>query len=448
MKIKKKWLYLPVEIKARELDAKVLLGCFAALEGWGVILGRNMFVLDKDDLPQGLFLDKSISPNKNDEIEKIVNRGHQFASLDEEGLVYKSDDEYCRQRLSVENFKKSKLIFSWGNEQSKLIKSFFKEDLNKIISTGSPRVDLMRTEYRKFYSKSVENIRSKFGEYVFIPSNFSAPNHACGPDFILNQFKQCGYVQNQKEINFLKLRIEYQKKIFLHFLEMIPFLSANFPEVNFVVRPHPGDKQEVWHKAVQGLPNFFCEWDGGSSIPWILGSKAVIHNSCTSAVEAKLLEIPTISYMPEYDSRFEQNIPNDMGLKALSLKELSDELILLLSNSSHLFNHDSDKIIQKHIDSIDGNFAYEKILIEINKLSIKSLDYTINSSFYRIKNLQLYLKKIFKKFVKKDDYNRQKFPGISCSEISKIIKNLQLINKKVNNVNCMKVSENMIMLYT
>lgn len=448
MKIKKKWLYLPVEIKARELDAKVLLGCFAALEGWGVILGRNMFVLDKDDLPQGLFLDKSISPNKNDEIEKIVNRGHQFACLDEEGLVYKSDDEYCRQRLSVENFKKSKLIFSWGNEQSKLIKSFFKEDLDKIISTGSPRVDLMRTEYRKFYSKSAENIRSKFGEYVFIPSNFSAPNHACGPDFVLNQFKQCGYVQNQKEINFLKQRITYQKKIFLHFLEMIPFLARSFPNINFVVRPHPGDKQEVWHKAVQGLSNFFCEWDGGSSIPWILGSKGVIHNSCTSAVEAKLLEIPTIAYMPEYDSRFEQNIPNNMGSKVLDLKELSDKLVLLLCNNLPLENHDSDEIIQKHIDSINGDFAYEKIISKINQLPVKREDFKINPNIYSIDKFKLDLKKIFNLFIIKDDYNRQKFSGISCNEISKIVENLKLFNGKINNINCMKVSENMIMLYT
>ena len=39
--LKRRWLFLPIETKVRELDGKLLLAATAAERGWGVILGHK-----------------------------------------------------------------------------------------------------------------------------------------------------------------------------------------------------------------------------------------------------------------------------------------------------------------------------------------------------------------------------------------------------------------------
>ena len=59
MNNKKKWLYLPIEVKVRELDAKLLLSYYALREGYRVVLGEHQMVeLAANTLPKGVFFSK------------------------------------------------------------------------------------------------------------------------------------------------------------------------------------------------------------------------------------------------------------------------------------------------------------------------------------------------------------------------------------------------------
>ena len=59
------WLILPVETKARELDAKTYVACAAAEAGFNVMLGdQNGLLRRLARLPRGIYLDKSIAPLK------------------------------------------------------------------------------------------------------------------------------------------------------------------------------------------------------------------------------------------------------------------------------------------------------------------------------------------------------------------------------------------------
>ena len=89
MKIKPaKWLFLPLEIKVRELESKVLLSCCAAEQGFCTIIGPNGFNLKKD-LPDGVYFDKCISPNKLQFFrEQKFEYNNKIVCLDEEGLIY------------------------------------------------------------------------------------------------------------------------------------------------------------------------------------------------------------------------------------------------------------------------------------------------------------------------------------------------------------------------
>ena len=63
----------------------------------------------------------------------------------------------------------------------------------------------------------------------------------------------------------------------------------NFSETNFVVRPHPSDDRQTFVNAFEGLKNVHVISEG-SVIPWLIASKFVIHNECTTAIESYLLE--------------------------------------------------------------------------------------------------------------------------------------------------------------
>ncbi len=58
---KQRYLYIPIEIKKRELQAKAILAYYAALEGYQVILGQST-VIEKicKYCPAGIFLGTSI----------------------------------------------------------------------------------------------------------------------------------------------------------------------------------------------------------------------------------------------------------------------------------------------------------------------------------------------------------------------------------------------------
>ena len=58
-------LYIGVETKAREFDAKLLLACAAAEAGFDTVLGQQkIFVKHLAAMPRGIWLNKSISPSK------------------------------------------------------------------------------------------------------------------------------------------------------------------------------------------------------------------------------------------------------------------------------------------------------------------------------------------------------------------------------------------------
>lgn len=461
---RKKWLFLPIEVKAREFEAKVLLSCFAAEEGWGVFIGKNNFNLKLNGVPQGVYMDKSIAPNKHQVLAKQVSSGNILVCLDEEGVVYKSEDEFCRQRLSEENLAITSKVFAWGHEQCRIMKDFSQVNQNKFVITGNARMDLLRPEFRGFFQKKCDRIRDQFGSYVLIPSNFSAPNHACGPNFIVEQFKACGYAEGEEELALLTERISYQRRIFESFLEMLPVLSHRFPKINFVVRPHPGDNHEVWQKSIESLPNVFSVFEG-SSTAWIMGAEAIIHNSCTSAVEASALGIPVIAYMPEVDERFEQNIPNPISQRVTNLEQLSGLLERELKADSRELCGKEKEIMDKHISSLDGAFACEKIVRALDELevveqalppdfdgkskkfnlsSIKQLAKKLISQYSRFYRKNLVQEKYLSSYTK--TYNTQKFSGISTEEINGTISAFKKLSGKFNEVNAKPVNKDCFLI--
>ena len=74
------------------------------------------------------------------------------------------------------------------------------------------------------------------------------------------------------------------KKI-LAYIDAIKYLSVHNNGYDIVLRPHPAEDLETWKILLKNIPNVHVLRDGPINA-WVNSSFAVMHNSCTTALEA------------------------------------------------------------------------------------------------------------------------------------------------------------------
>ncbi|MGP4038673.1 surface carbohydrate biosynthesis protein [Gracilibacillus sp. D59] len=422
MKKNNKWIYLPVEQKVRELDAKLLLAYYAVIEGYDVVIGDHIMVeLASGIYPKGIFFSKGYPHGfRKRIITNAKKNGHSVVELDEEGLLIQPKN-YLRNRLRKELLQLVTQEYCWGHFQKEVITRANPEYKGKCYIVGNPRLDLLKPKFRSLYKKDAEKLINKYGDFILINTRFSRYNSKKG----------------MKDNVYFK----HIKKLYYKFIEMIKVMSEKFPDTNFVIRPHPGENFETYCQAFSVYKNVHVIHEG-NIIKWLLAAKVVIHNGCTSGIEAFLLGKPVISYMPPISNKDEVNLPNKLGIKAANMEELHTELRDIL--------HEKDKIkTDLNENDIDRN---EKGLFHYCEWSTENYSY---ESILRLCNTIPLPPPVFEKvslskklFHNKDVNGRQRF-SLTEKEIQDFFNKLVeiegessriMINKLGNNL--FKIQEN------
>ncbi|WP_040403351.1 surface carbohydrate biosynthesis protein, partial [Alkalibacillus haloalkaliphilus] len=120
------YLFLPIEVKVRELDAKMLLAYYAAQEGFRVVIGEQTAVERAAlELPQGIFFAKGYPDRYRSRIvKKMKTKGHRLVELDEEGLIMSDTNQYLQDRMNKTSTEKIDQIYCWGTYQKELIENY------------------------------------------------------------------------------------------------------------------------------------------------------------------------------------------------------------------------------------------------------------------------------------------------------------------------------------
>jgi len=161
-------IYIGIEIKIRELYSRLLLAAEAAERGHSVVIGCKSETVDlarQGVLKPGIVYDKSITPSgKNILIfRELAERGHKLTAQDEEhGLFYESYDKFATQRFSKETLSLVTTYFCWGQYDERSLNSIFPSFSDKIVVSGSPRVDLWRAEFGSFHAYHPDEAALKF----------------------------------------------------------------------------------------------------------------------------------------------------------------------------------------------------------------------------------------------------------------------------------------------
>jgi len=345
----------------RELDAKLLLSCAAAERGFPVIIGSRAFIhFNVDAIPRGVYLAKSMRKLSIRMFDILRKLGHEIVAWDEEGLLREQDADYYRWRLSPATMRQISHVIAWGPDDARVLDAYPVYNGAPIHITGNPRIDLMRSELRGYYQPEVDDIRERFGNFVLVNTNFSKVNHFYND---LSPLKKAIEAKDSQNVNPFDVGWGHHKlALFGYFQKMLPPLCKSLSDHTVVVRPHPAENHEPWLMVAQDCPNLRIANDG-SIVPWLMATKAVIANSCTTQVEAAVLDTPSISYMPVASEQFDHKLPNVLSHQVNSVDGLCDTARSVVSGKLGTLDYRvRRKLLDPHIASLEGPLAADRMV--------------------------------------------------------------------------------------
>jgi len=369
-----KILYLPIETIAREFDARLLLAHQALSRGYSIVMGQKHNVFKAAEiLGYGIYFYKSHGVENFPKSKNSKKTKFKYISLDEEGLVFIDDNEYLRNS-KPHKLKHLDIVFTWGSYQRSLLIKANSDLKSKTIPVGNPRFDLLRPEFKILYNSASKKICKKWSKYILINTRFAPGN--------FSRLYGCSYIESREhrfitiigrapsgnEKDFLLEEEKYYKELFNRYVEMLTFLSPKFPEINFILRPHPSEDIINWKEALKGLKNVYVIFEG-SAVDWILGALAVIHTGCTTGIEAWALKKVVIAYNPNSKEGIEPPLPNKFGIKINDLEQLTD-IIEKIINGQFEFKDDKKqlKIAKSFIESITRDYSVTRFLNVLDKI--------------------------------------------------------------------------------
>ena len=432
-----KHLILPVEIQNREMLAKLYFGAVAAARrGYNVVVGdQKQISRNIHKFHPGIYIDKSVAKTKYNYFKRLIRLGFTPVAVCEEGLVYRNRERYLKERIDHGSYSLCRSFYCWGQQQKVDIKSHIGMT-GKLIPTGNPRFDLLRTEFRSIWRKEKDRIKKQFGNYLLINTNFSRYNRLPGtPDVIelLKKRKTFDVVEGPKYYDGL---INHLKVLMNGFIKAVPKIAAIFHQHKIVIRPHPGENFKAYQELSQQNGNVHIV-SSGSVVPWLLAADATIHNSCTTGVEGWLLGKPVISFMPFTDDTFDSYLPNTLSYCCRNIQELIETTEEIITKGISAKNDKKTlEIARQYITGTNGKMAADLLvqhLPETQKKRRGGYSALKESGHSAVKNILRKLNGIkisngYKRLAK------QKFPGMQITAAEKFLDQLMECCPELKNI--------------
>jgi surface carbohydrate biosynthesis protein len=366
-------LIMPVENQVRELDAKLLLACVAAGRGIPSIVGPKREVeFGMAAFPRGVFLAKSLRIGNRKFFPVCRRLGHAIAAWDEEALVHLPDEIYYSRRLPERGLEHVSHLFAWGADNAELWRRYPGMPAGLPIHiTGNPRNDLLRAEIHPYYDAEAESLRRRFGDFILLNTNF---NHVNAFHDGQNLFRtpprpgappEMGQAAAGMPRAYAEGLRRHKQRLFEHFLKLIPMLEAAFPDHTVVVRPHPTERHDPYRSAAQGCRRV-AVLNTGNVVPWLKAAKVLVHNGCTTGVEAFVMRVPAVSYRPCRDAVYDEGfyrLPNRLSHACFGSAELLETVAGVLSGRVTAVDGDGPRAeAARHLAALEGPLACERIV--------------------------------------------------------------------------------------
>jgi surface carbohydrate biosynthesis protein len=313
----------PVEVKVRDLDARLYLGLRFIEKGFRVLIGskrgvkNGMFAAGE----HFLFFDKGLTPALRDFYLEIRRCGGDIVSLDEENGVSTAPEKMSGilEKTRPEVADVVGPILMWGEVQKALALSFNTAlDPERISVTGHPRFDLCKPAFAEYQQAIAGGARAQPGLILF-NLHFSLCNNVQTPlELFRYEKKMGGLYLSQDE---WELRAAYERVLLFYFMKAIEAVAKALPDRLVVVRPCPAEREEYYLDAFSGVTNIQVS-RAGSVHEWITPASAVVHHDCTTGVESVLAGKPVFSFAPVLREDLVQDVPLQASQVVDSVEDL------------------------------------------------------------------------------------------------------------------------------
>ncbi|WP_306142682.1 surface carbohydrate biosynthesis protein [Roseibium sp. MMSF_3412] len=361
-------IYMNLEVAVREMDSKLLLAVKAAERGHQVLIGEEKQIdrlRRRYRLAPGIYHTKSLTPSKQKiELHSALKAaGFLITSIDEEGgLIDASYERFARLRYSEEMLGLADAVFCWGPQDFNQLKSTYADHAHLMRMTGSPRVDLWRPEGKEYSTRPGDMPRKP---YLLVSSNFGVLNNYRNFWDLIRFERNAGYFE--RDPNYEKRRYYMASEtvvLMYEFVKAIEHLAQEFPDIDIVLRPHPIERPESWKAMLDpGFDNVKVT-RSGSITPWVHDALAVMHNGCTTAMEATVSQVPVLTFKP-VKQQYPREIPNSVGTSVQTRTELADALrkVLETSDNTPYKPHPKDvALVEERVCCRNGVFAADMMI--------------------------------------------------------------------------------------
>ena len=239
--------------------------------------------------------------------------------------------------------------------------------------------------------------------FLLISSNLALANNINQLHLLIKSHKNSGYYQRDPEMldNHLTAFAE-EGHMMSAYIKAIRKLANNNNDYDIVLRPHPNENIKTWKICLEDIPNVHVIREESISA-WVKNTFAVMHNGCTTAIEATISGKPVITYNP-FQMEYAKPIPNSLGYNINSKEDLLvkvNELFISEKNKNYKDKIKIPEILSRKLYIDSGELAAEKIVKVWESFDNKSLSKANNWTLFYLLTKILQIKRVVNKILNK-----------------------------------------------
>lgn len=323
-------ILFPVETINRELDFRLFLAAMFVRPGRRVYVG-NMHRINRmiDGLRGGLYVGKHIFYKESNRLkfyDALKRNNFRLVYLQEEGGVFPGGVNEWKQELDrqfdvdLKWLNADDWLCNWGELQTQHYAAKLSQKVPNIATTGHPRFDLYKPRFRRYFEDDIRALQAQYGAYLLVNTNQSWANNSRGLKDTFRSDFGYGTANPVAHMNHVRMWA-HGMQILAGMVCLVHRLAQQYPHLKIIVRPHPSENQGFYREALHGVRNVHVIHSGPVT-PWIMASKLLIHDGCTTAVEAAFAGTPIINYKTVENAVFDLQLPNQFGVQCRTEDEV------------------------------------------------------------------------------------------------------------------------------
>jgi surface carbohydrate biosynthesis protein len=304
-------------------------------------------------------------------VHKLIAARIAYSILDTEGGIFMKIPGTQETSFTMTLVKDQKArdcvqqVFCWGEAIAQLLREKKIYASEKIFCLGTPRMDFYHSSFKPKDLVSLKRLlTSQKNPVILLNTSFSGinPKFSTRSEELEMLVQKFGYSRD-----FMARFFDQLNEVMNGYIELTKYLANKFPDLCFVLRPHPFESLTVYKNALHSFKNVQVD-ASGTVVPWIQISEALIHYECSTAMESSFSGKPNLS-LAKYQNVRPMDAVNLLTDYAMDFEEMSEKISQIVSGKYSISSDKSEALleIEKNIFyKVDGK-AYLRIGDEIKR---------------------------------------------------------------------------------